>query len=117
MEKVKEKVDLGLKTTSKSIVKMTIQSHFDVRAIFMKLINVFNKRDGMEGPTIPKIYVSGFVQNFLKCFHEAKEVMFATLPSAIQDKASSNSEKILKMPKLSTVLMFQSENLFAFIKK
>ena len=45
-EKVKEKVDLGLKTTSKFIVKMSIQSLFDARSIFMKLLNVFNRREG-----------------------------------------------------------------------
>jgi hypothetical protein len=112
-EKIKEKVDLGLKTTSKFIVRMSIQSLFDARSIFTKLLYIFNRREGTEGPTMPKLFISGFIHNFLKYFHERKEQMFATLPAAIQDKAGKEKE-LLRMPKSA---MFSNTDLYQFVKK
>lgn len=42
MDRVREKVKLGLKATEKFLVQMTIQSLFDQRAFLSKFVTVLN---------------------------------------------------------------------------
>ena len=75
MDRVRERIQLGMKASNKFQIKMTIQSMFDQRAAFAKLVQVFNN-DGMnelagakyDYPTICKVYASGFMNNMLKHF-------------------------------------------------
>lgn len=76
MERVFEKVRLGLKAADKFMTNMTIQSLFDQRALFAKLINCFNN-DGISNkiaekhdwPTVCKVYSNCYLQNMLRSFH------------------------------------------------
>lgn len=40
MDRVREKIKLGLKTTDKWTCKMTIQSFYDIRALLAKLVHI-----------------------------------------------------------------------------
>lgn len=80
MDRVRQRIKLGLKATSRFQIKMTIQSLYDQRAIFAKLVQIFNS-DGFSehyslkynNPTMTKIYASGFINNLLKHFQNATE--------------------------------------------
>ena len=69
-----------MKASNKFQIKMTIQSMFDQRSAFAKLVQVFNN-DGMselagakyDYPTICKVYASGFMNNMLKHFQNSTE--------------------------------------------
>lgn len=78
MERVRQRIRLGLKATNKFQIKMTIQSLFDQRACFAKLVQIFNN-DGLnevdckkyDSPTICKAYASGFINSILKHFQNS----------------------------------------------
>ena len=84
MERLRERIRVGLKATNKFTVEMTIQSLYDQRAIFAKLIHAFNN-DGintgsnsyaterLDFPSMTKFYTSTFINNLLRHFHFATE--------------------------------------------
>ena len=80
MDRVRERIKIGLKASSQFQIKMTIQSMFDQRALFAKLIQIFNV-DGLnevdgpkyDYPTLCRFYASGFINNVLKHFQSASE--------------------------------------------
>ena len=75
MDRVRERIKLGLKASSRFQIKMTIQSMYDQRALFAKLIQIFNNDtlnevDGpkYDYPTLCRFYASGYINNVLKHF-------------------------------------------------
>lgn len=65
MERVHEKVRLGLKATNKFLIQMTIQSLFDQRAFFQKIIPCFTGK----GPNFMQLVTNCYCHNILKQFH------------------------------------------------
>ena len=80
MDRVRERIKLGLKASSKFQIQMTIQSMFDQRAAFAKLVQIFNN-DGLnelsgakfDYPTICKSYASVYINNVLKHFQNSTQ--------------------------------------------
>ena len=80
MDRVREKVRVGLKATSKFVIQMSIQSLFDQRSVLAKLVQIFNN-DGQhlpssakyDYPTMAKVFTSCHMNNFLRQFQFATE--------------------------------------------
>ena len=49
MDRVRQKIKLGLKATDKWTIKMTIQSFFDIRALLAKLVHIMMSNQALIG--------------------------------------------------------------------
>ena len=75
MERVREKIRLGLKATSRFSIQATIQKLYDLRSIVAKLVQILTC-DGLnelfpkkyDTPTLLKVYASGYINTMLRKF-------------------------------------------------
>ena len=75
IERIRERIKLGLRSTSEFQIRMTIQCLFDQRSIFAKIVQSFNN-DGIDKdfiekyqhPTLARMYTSCHLNNMLRHF-------------------------------------------------